>query len=102
MAECDPNDPASVKAAIKERRFYATQGPELHLTKNKCGFRVDCSPCKKIVFASNRPWVPRVFAAEDGSLLSCAEYQPAADETFLRVFVIDEKGNTAWSNIVPL
>ena len=102
MAECDPADPASVKSAIREGRFYATQGPELHLSRTEKGFRVDCSPVKKIVFASDRCWAPRVFEAEDGGLLRSAEYAPLADETFLRAFVIDEAGRYAWSNLLPL
>ena len=102
MACCDPTDAVSVKRAIREGDFYATQGPEIHLTKTECGFRVDCSPCKKIVFASNRPWRPRVFEDECGALLTCAEYTPDPDERFLRAFVIDEQGKNAWTNIVWL
>ena len=102
MARCNPRDPASVKRAILAGDFYATQGPEIHLTKTENGFRVDCSPCQKIVFASNRPWRPRVFAAEDGTLLTSAEYTPAEDETFLRAFVVDTDGKQAWSNFVRL
>ncbi len=102
MAICDPNDPASVGRAILAGDFYATQGPEIHLTKTDEGFRVDCSPCEKIVFASNRPWRPRTFAAEGGELLTHAEYTPDVDENFLRAFVIDENGRQAWTNIVRL
>lgn len=102
MALCDPSDPASIKRAILAGDFYATQGPEVHLTKTDGGFRVDCSPCKKIIFASNRPWRPRVFADETGKLLTHAEYTPDVDETFLRAFVIDENGKQAWTNIVRL
>ena len=102
MALCDPGDPDSVKRAIREGDFYATQGPEIHLTKTENGFRVDCSPCRKIVFASNRPWRPRIFTGEDGALLCSAEYSPVEDETFLRAFVVDEDGKYAWTNIVWL
>lgn len=102
MALCNPCDPASVKRAILAGDFYATQGPEIHLTKTDEGFRVDCSPCEKIVFASNRPWRPRTFAAEGGELLTHAEYTPDVDETFLRALVIDEDGRQAWTNIVRL
>lgn len=98
MARCDPRDPASVKRAILAGDFYATQGPEIHLTQIENGFRVDCSPCQKIIFVSNRPWRPRVFSADDGALLTSAEYTPAEDERFLRAFVIDSDGKQAWTN----
>ena len=102
MAICDPSDPESVKHAIREGKFCATQGPEIHLSRTENGFRVDCSPCAQIAFVSNRPWRPRVFTGEDGVLLTSAEYTPVEDEIFLRAFAVDEKGKQAWTNIVWL
>ncbi len=99
MAECDPTDPQSVKDAIKNRRFYATQGPEIHLTEQNGVFRVDCSPVSKIVFSSNLPWTARVFT---GDGITSAEYRPQASERFIRAFVVDKNGKYAWSNIIPL
>ena len=99
MAECDPSDLSSVKKAIKEQRFYASQGPEIHLSRNGDKFRVDCSPVSKIVFASNQPWCRRVFT---GDGITSAEYTPLETERFIRAFVVDENGKYAWSNAIPL
>lgn len=99
MAECDPTDPGSVKDAIVNKRFYATQGPEIHLTQNGNTFRVDCSPVCKIAFASNQPWCRRVFK---GDGITSAEYTPLPTEKFIRAFVVDKDGKYAWSNIIPL
>ena len=99
MAECDPSDLASIKSAIKEQRFYASQGPEIHLSRNGDTFRVDCSPVSKIAFASNQPWCRRVFTGEG---ITSAEYTPLETERFIRAFVVDENGKYAWSNAVPL
>lgn len=99
MAECDPSDLNSVKSAIKEQRFYASQGPEIHLSRSGDTFRVDCSPVGKIAFASNQPWCRRVFT---GDGITSAEYTPLSTERFIRAFVVDENGKYAWSNAVPL
>ncbi|MBO5036803.1 MAG: PHP domain-containing protein [Clostridia bacterium] len=99
MAECDPSDPESVKKAIKEQRFYASQGPEIHLSRDGNTFRVDCAPVEKIVFASNQPWCRRVF---DGNGITSAEYTPLETERFIRAFVVDKDGKYAWSNIIPI
>ena len=100
MAECDPSDSESIKSAIKEGRFYATQGPEIHLSRDGNLFRVDCSPVSKIVFASNKQWTKgRVFRGEN---LTSAEYTATPEETFIRAFVVDENGKCAWSNIVNI
>ena len=100
MAECDPSDSASIKSAIKEGRFYATQGPEIHLSRDGNLFRVDCSPVSKIVFASNKQWTKdRVIRGEN---LTSAEYTATPEETFIRAFVVDENGKCAWSNIVNI
>ena len=98
MAECDPADAESVKRAIKECRFYATQGPEIHLTRDGDVFRVKCSPVSKIVFASNNQWTAgRVIR---GEALTSAEYKATPQDTFIRAFVVDKDGKCAWSNII--
>ena len=100
MAECDPADAESVKRAIKEGRFYATQGPEIHLTRDGNIFSVKCSPSSKIVFASNKQWTAgRVIRGEN---LTSAEYKAAPEDSFIRAFVVDKNGKCAWSNIIKV
>ena len=99
MARCDPTDEASVKAAIKSGDFYATQGPEIHLSREGNVFRVDSSPVSMIAFASDLVWAPgRVYRGEG---LTHAEYTATSDG-FVRAFVIDGQGRYAWSNAIRM
>ena len=99
MVESESTDDKELKKAILEKKFYATQGPEIHLTRVGDKFRVDCSPVQKICFASNTAWCPRIFRGEG---ITSAEYTPVAADRFVRAFVIDSEGRTAWSNIEML
>ena len=99
MVESDSTDPEKIKNAIANRRFYATQGPEIHLSRDGDKFRVDCSPVSSIYFASNTAWCPRTAKGEK---ITSAEYTPVPSDNFVRAFVVDENGKTAWSNIIPL
>ncbi len=99
MAECEDLGAASIRQAIREKRFYATQGPEIHLTRKGKAFCVDCSPASEIVFFSNFVYTHRVFC---GKGLTHAEYTPKDGETYIRAVVKDESGRYAWSNILPV
>ena len=99
MVECDSADYAELKKAIIEKRFYATQSPEIHLTRVGNSFRVDCSPVSKIYFASNSAYCKR---SSIGQGLTSAEYTPYPSDRFVRAFVVDADGRTAWSNIEML
>jgi len=81
--------------ALYRGDFYATQGPEVHLHREGEEFVVNCSPCREIVFLSDRPFSRRVF---EGQNLKTARYTPIENETFIRVQVTDENGKTAWTN----
>ncbi|MBO5416434.1 MAG: PHP domain-containing protein [Clostridia bacterium] len=97
MAECESNEPEEIKRAIVEKRFYATQGPELHLSREGDNFIVNCSPVEHIYFASNTSICKR---ATHGEALTYAEYTPVDSDCFVRAFVIDADGKQAWSNII--
>lgn len=99
MVESDDNSPEKLKKAILEERFYASQGPEIHLYRDGDKFCVDCSPVSHIYFASNFVWAPRTA---HGNGLTHAEYVPRKGEKFIRAFAVDENGKSAWTNIVML
>ena len=99
MVESDTSDAESIKQAITEGRFYATQGPEIHLLCEGDGFKVVCSPVSHIYFASNSPWCVR---AKHGEGLTEASYTPIDNDLYVRAFVVDAEGRTAWSNIISL
>lgn len=99
MAEADTNDPCEIRRAIVEKRFYATQGPEIHLEREGDKFVVRCSPASHVYFASNTAWCVRTAHGED---ITYAEYTPVPSDLFVRAFVVDKDGKSAWSNIIML
>ena len=99
MVEAEELTAESLKRAILEKKFYATQGPELRVYRDGGAIVAECSPCSEIVFHSNLVWMPRVF---EGEGITEARYTPAEDERYVRVAVMDGEGRYAWSNIVEL
>ncbi len=99
MAEAENNSRESLLDAIKNGRFYATQGPEIHLFREGDEFVVRSAPVSEIVFFSNFVWTPRAFT---GNGITEARYKPRNGECFLRAEVTDKNGKRAWTNIVTL
>ena len=100
MAECDSLDVNSIKEAVSSGKFYASTGPEIHLNLINGKAVVDSSPASEIVFMSNFSISPdRVFT---GDGITHAEYTPYPEETFIRAYVTDKDGKTAWSNCIKL
>ena len=99
MAEAETNDPDDIRRAIVEKRFYATQGPEIYLDREGDKFVVRCSPVSHVYFASNTAWCVRTAHGEN---ITYAEYTSVPSDVFVRAFVVDENGKSAWSNIVML
>lgn len=99
MVEAEDNAPEFLLPAIRKGKFYATQGPEVHLLRDGDEFVVRCSPCSEIVFLSNLVGCPRVFTGEG---LTEARYCPREAESFLRAQVLDADGRAAWTGVIPL
>ena len=99
MVEAEDLSPSSLKKAIKKGNFYATQGPEVHLTKEGNEFVARTSPVSSIVFLSNYVWSKRGF---EGNGITEARYTPREGERFIRVVVEDKNGKQAWSNMIPI
>ena len=100
MLECESTEREQIMSAIKAKKFYATQGPEIHLTQKGDSFRVDCSEVKEIVFMSNACFSRRTFT---GEALTSAEYTPRhPHETYIRAYVVDKDGKKAWSNCIQI
>lgn len=92
---------AGIAEAVKNGRFYASQGPEIHLDRADARtLRVTCSPCEKIVFFSNIVWTKgRVTRGTD---LTEAVYTLNPGDTFVRAEVTDKNGRCAWSQIISI
>lgn len=91
----------AVLDAIRGGRLYATQGPRFRSIELADGeLRVSCSPVDSIVFYSNTPWVAGRARCAQGQ--TEAVYQPAKNDRFLRVQIIDSEGRSAWSCPIDL
>ena len=99
MAEAEDNSSSAIVKAIRERRFYATQGPEIHLLREGDTLVVRSSPCREIVFHSNMGWAPRVF---EGDGLREVRYKIYGEDAFVRAEAVDANGRRAWTNYLPL
>ena len=99
MAECDSVDPEEIKKAIRERRFYTSQGPEIHLSKKGKRFIVDSSPVSEIIFFTNLVCDAALTLEGDG--LTHFEYESEKTSLrFVRAMVIDAEGRMAWSQFL--
>ena len=99
MVESESCEAEAVRAAIKAGRFYASEGPEIHLSFKDGVATVDCSPAAEVVFMSNGVYSERATRGED---ITHVEYKPLKWETYLRAYVIDKNGKKAWSQILPI
>ena len=99
MAECETAEPSDIKNAILEKRFYASQGPEIHLVRDGDIFKVYTSPVEHIYIASNASWAKRTTHGENVTYM---EYTPREFETFVRAFCVDKNGKSAWTNIIKI
>ncbi|MBO7176657.1 MAG: hypothetical protein J6W14_04725 [Clostridia bacterium] len=101
MVEAEAVEQMGLVEALRVGKFYATQGPEIHMERTEEGkIRLTCSPASKIAFFSNVVWVrDRIFRGEG---LTEAVYVPHEQDCFVRAEVTDAEGNCAWSNIIRL
>ncbi len=85
--------------AIRAGDFYATQGPEVHISRKENEILLRCSPADEIVFYSDWVWSPRVFTGKE---LTEARYCIDPREHFIRAEVTDSAGNRAWTNCMMI
>lgn len=87
--------------ALRQGRFYATQGPEVHLERiSPTEVRLTCSPAVKIAFLSNSVWSAGRMVRGEG--LTEAVYGFKRHEIFVRAEVTDAQGRVGYSNIIPV
>jgi hypothetical protein len=103
MLDADTVDKLGVAGAIKARRFYATQAPEVHLEYiSEAQIRLRCTPASKLVFLSNLPWAACRVQKGSGLTEGIFTLHSRGPETFVRAEVTDENGRCGWSNILNI
>ena len=98
--EAEDNTSQKLLEAVREGKFYATQGPEIHLQRTDAGVCVKCSPCREIIFHTARAWAPGRVLEGDGLTEAC--FAVKEEDHFVRAEVVDADGKRAWSNIILL
>lgn len=86
--------------AIRQGKYYATQGPEVHISRKGDQITVQCSPVSRIAFFSNAVWSQGHCHRVEGLTQASCTVQPW--ETFIRAEVTDAQGRMAWSQILVL
>ena len=99
--EADAVEELGLVEALRRGRFYATQGPEVHLERiSPTAVRLTCSPAVKIAFLSNSVWsAGRMVRGEN---LTEATYEFKRHEIYVRAEVTDACGRVGYSNIIPV
>ena len=100
MVEADAVEELGLVEALRSGRFYATQGPEVHLEQiSPTTVKVTCTPAVKIAFLSNSVWSAGRMIRGEG--ITEAVYEVKRHESFVRVEVTDAEGRVGYSNIIP-
>lgn len=101
MLECPENaSDDEILQAVREEKFYATQGPEVHLHREGNEIIADCSPASRICFFSASTYTPGHSTRGEGLTQARTTVEPF--ETAIRAEVTDAEGRMAWSNFLKL
>ena len=93
-AECTRE---AIIKALREGDYYASQGPELYVTREDNRFTVECSPCVCLSVLSNLAWTAgRTVRGED---VTGHVYECRPEEKWIRIQCRDKDGRMAWSNV---
>jgi len=89
--------------ALDNGRFYASQGPIIkQLSYDKHHISIACSPVSSIIFYSNLPWVTGRCRIGENLTESVYDLTTQEEESFVRCQIIDQSGNSAWTNPIVL
>lgn len=103
MVQADSCDSETIVAALKQGRFYASQGPRfLRVELLADRLRVRCSPVSRVIFYSNLPWVTGRCRSGVGIVEAEYVFQKERGETFVRCEIQDQYGAKAWLSPVAV
>ena len=97
MVQAEELTVSAILTALREGRFYASQGPEIrNITVEGELITVETSPASKITFCSNLYYVDD--RCRSGKGLTREVYRVRPNERFVRIQVTDADGRKAWSS----
>lgn len=101
MVQAEALTVAGVLSALREGRFYATQGPQFRGIAVEDGqITVETSPVSRVTFCSNLYWVADRCRQGEGLTRETYAIQPG--ERYVRVQLTDQDGKKAWSSPIVL
>lgn len=102
MIKAPALDTARIMQAIGSGCYYASGGPLIEDCRIAAGvIRIATSPVKQVSFFFHGAAGGHVVQAEDGQTLTSAQWSFGADKRrcrWIRVEVVDQAGNCAWTN----
>jgi hypothetical protein len=102
MVQSNELDGASITNAIKEGKYYSSQGPEFkQITVYGDTIAVETSPVASISFISDTFFVRDRIVEQEG-LITEGEYKTKNTDRIVRVEITDKDGKKAWSNFIVL
>lgn len=97
MVQAEALSVSAILSALREGRFYATQGPDFRdISVDGDTIAVETSPVSRVTFCSNLYWVEG--RCRVGSGLTREVYRVRPGERFVRVQITDADGKRAWSS----
>lgn len=101
MVECaEDASESEILAAVRAGRFYATQGPEVHIAVEGDEIVVRSSPVSRISLFTNVAWADGYCSR--GENLTEHRHKILPREKFVRAEVTDKDGKTAYTNYIVL
>lgn len=100
IAEAEECTKSSIMRALKEGKYYSTQGPLIYTEFNDGRLTVDCpdTPVEEIVYYTDCAW--NSHRADIGHGITHGEFIPNGIERFVRAEVKDCEGRYAWSQYI--
>lgn len=97
--QADSCEPGDLVDALRNGRFYASQGPRLDWRREGDRLIFDMSPVREIAWFNDRPWMDGRTVA--GGEITHAEYTFHPKDSFVRAEIRDAEGRYAWSPYFP-
>ena len=97
MVKSEVNSEASILEALKNGNYYSSQGPDFKNIKVKEGrLEVSCSPVEKIIV--NGFGSATIYKNKSDMEAAVFNLALLPQKKWLRITLIDKKGNRAWTN----
>ena len=101
QVQADALTPVDIVSSLKKGQFYSSSGPEVYDLRVEDGeLKIQCSPCKFIMFKAFPQRGPFIGDFENGKPLTQASMEIEEDMIYIRVECVDYEGNVAWTNPV--